>query len=62
MQIDVKNFFVAKLVPEIYVCEKHKFQKQLDVFFCYSLYTLDFRFMADDFKRYVRTVQNEILY
>ena len=38
MKIDVKNFFVALVVPEIYVREKHKFQKQLDVFFCYSLH------------------------
>ena len=33
MQIDVKNFFVAGDISE-----KDKFQKQLDVYFCYSLY------------------------
>ena len=37
MQIDVNSFFVAEAVPEICVRKKHKFQNQLDVFFCYSL-------------------------
>ena len=26
------------MLYEVYIREKHKFQKQLDVFFCYSLY------------------------
>ena len=38
MQIDVNNFFVAHVVPEIRIREKHKFQKNLVVFFCYLLY------------------------
>ena len=35
MQIDVKKF-VAQVVPAIYA-KNFKFQKQLDVYFCYSL-------------------------
>ena len=36
MQIELTNFFVSQVIPEIYV--KKKFQKQLDVFFCNLLY------------------------
>ena len=32
MQIDVNNFFIAQVVPEI-SAKKHKFQNQLDVYF-----------------------------
>ena len=38
IEIDVNNLFVAQVIPEIHLREKHMFQKQLDVFFCYSLY------------------------
>ena len=36
LRVTVNNFFVAQMVPKIYA-KKHKFQKQLDVYFCYSL-------------------------
>ena len=40
MLIDVYNFFVAQVVPEI--CAKNtRFKNRLDVFFCYSLYLTD---------------------
>ena len=38
MQIDENKFSIAQVVPEIYA--KTKFQNQLDVFFCYSLYLI----------------------
>ena len=35
MQIDVNNFFIS---GSGYIRKKHKFQNQLDVYFCYPLY------------------------
>ena len=40
MQIDEEKIFCSSSGSED-ICEKHKFQNQLDVYFCYSLYNTE---------------------
>ena len=44
MDKDVNNFFCSSSGSKD-ICEKHKFQNQLDVFFCYSLYVCIIKIM-----------------
>ena len=50
MKIDANNFFVAQLFCSSSgfgdIREKHKLQKQLDVYFCYSLYVFIMHIMC----------------